>query len=196
MSDLDMDGTEPHVNRPATPPITDALRAQARANPGGWVYAIDPEFDGSDGVPPEGIIGAWRSNDAGELSEEFTPNPRYVPSPAGRGWPAPTTDLERVLQLARAGHVKSEQFERAFADAEVVILYPSEGGTVLFDAKDGGQLAYAFTDVEKAAVSGYAEFATVHGRDFAASLPEGVRIALNPWTEVALVIDPADIPKT
>ncbi|MES2866398.1 type VII secretion system-associated protein [Microbacterium sp. KRD172] len=177
------------------PPITDALRAEARANPGEWVYAIDPEFAGVDRVPPEGIVGAWHANEAGELSKEFTPNPRYVPSPPARGWPAPTTKLERVLQLARAGHMTSEQLDQEFAVSEVVIFSRPEGGMFLATAKDGGRLAYAFTDAAKAAASGYTDLATIRGREYAESLPEGVRIALNPGTEVALVIDPADILK-
>ncbi|GGD89979.1 hypothetical protein GCM10007269_35720 [Microbacterium murale] len=195
MSDLDMDGKEPHMTTPTAPPVTDALRAEARANPGGWVYAIDPEFAGLETVPPEGIIGAWRSDEAGELSGDFTPNPRYVPSPAARGWVTPTTKLERVLQLARAGHATSEQLDQEFAAADVVIFSRPEGGLFLAAAKDGGRLAYAFTDVEKAATSGYTDFTTIRGREYAESLPEGVRIALNPGSEVALVIEPADILK-
>jgi hypothetical protein len=190
-----MDGREPHMTTPTPPPITEALRAEARANPGGWVYAIDPEFAGADRVPPEGIIGAWRADEAGELSEDFTPNPRYVPSPPARGWPAPTTKLERVLQLARAGHATSEQLDQEFAASDVVIFSRPEGGIFLAAAKDGGRLAYAFTDKAKAAASGYSDLTTIRGREYAESLPEGVRIALNPGTEVALVIDPADILK-
>jgi len=190
-----MEGKEPHMTTPTPPPITDALRAEGRANPGAWVYAIDPEFAGLDRVPPEGIVGAWQTDEAGALSEEFTPNPRYVPSPDARGWPAPTTKLERVLQLARAGHVASEQLDREFADADVVIFSRPEGGIFLASAKDGGRLAYAFTDKEKAAISGYSDLTTIRGREYAESLPEGVRIAINPGTEVALVIDPADILK-
>lgn len=195
MSDLDTDGKKPQMTTPPTPPITDALRAEARANPGGWVYAIDPEFAGVDSVPPEGIIGAWQADEAGALSGEFTPNPRYVPSPSARGWAAPTTKLERVLQLARAGHSTGEQLDQEFADADVVIFSRPEGGIFLVDAKDGGRLAYAFTDAAKAATSGYTDLTTIRGREYAESLPEGVRIALNPGSEVALVIDPADILK-
>ena len=66
MIDLNEDERGPQVTAPLTsPPITDALRAQARANPGAWVYAVDPEFDGSERVPPEGIVGDWRSDDRG-----------------------------------------------------------------------------------------------------------------------------------
>lgn len=159
------------------------------------MYAIDPEFAGLETVPPEGIIGAWRADEAGELSGDFTPNPRYVPSPAARGWPVPTTKLERMLQLARAGHATSEQLDHEFADADVVIFSRPEGGLFLAPAKDGGRLAYAFTDTAKAAASGYTDLTTIRGREYAESLPEGVRIALNPGSEVALVIDPADILK-
>lgn len=181
------------MTTPTTPPITDALRAEARANPGAWVYAIDPEFAGLDSVPPEGIVGAWQSDEAGELIEEFTPNPRYVPSPHARGWPAPTTQLERVLQLARAGHITSKQLDQEFAATDVVIFSRPGGGIFLAPAKDGGRLAYAFTDAEKAAASGHTDLTTIRGREYAELLPEGVRIALNPGTDVAIVIDPADI---
>lgn len=62
------------------PQITDELRAEARNKPNSWFYAIDPAFDPNGEVPPEGIIGAWHSDESGELSEEFTPNPNYRPS--------------------------------------------------------------------------------------------------------------------
>ncbi|WP_408897607.1 type VII secretion system-associated protein [Nocardioides sp. R1-1] len=178
---------------PTTPAITEALRAEARANPGAWVYAVDPEFDQAGTVPPQGIVGAWRSDENGELSEEFTPNPRYVPSPQARGWAAPTTKLERVLQLVLAGHAPDEQLERELAGADVFIFSRPEGGIFLAPAADGGRLAYAFTDPEKAVAAGYPEHTAIRGDRLAAALPEGARIALNPGSEVSAVIDPADI---
>ena len=176
----------------SSPPITEALRAQAREHPGEWVYAIDPEFDGLDRVPPEGVIGAWRADENGELGEDFTPNPRYVPSPPARGWPAPQSKLERVLQLVRAGHAPGEQLDGEFAVSEVFVYSRPEGGIFVAPEGDGG-LVYAFTDAEKAASSGYPEHAAMSGRELAAALPEGVRIGLNPGSPVSVVIDPADI---
>ncbi|PMX27918.1 hypothetical protein C1Y26_35105, partial [Pseudomonas sp. MPR-R2A7] len=85
------------------------------------VYAIDPEFIGAERVPPEGVAGAWRADEDGELSGEFIPNPRYVPSPPARGWPDPASPLERVLQLVLAGHAAGEQLNRAFASSDVYV---------------------------------------------------------------------------
>ena len=194
MTDLNEDERGPQVTAPLTsPPITDALRAQARANPGAWVYAVDPEFEGSDRVPPEGIVGAWRSDDRGELSGEFTPNPRYVPSPPARGWAVPGSKLERVLQLVRAGHAPGEDLDREFASSEVFVYSRPEGGIFVAPDGDDGRLAYAFTDQAKAMASGYTDYAAIRGDQLAAALPAGVRIALNPGSEVSVIIDPADI---
>lgn len=58
------------------------LLAEARANPGGWVYEIDPKYaaDGPDGaVPPEGIKGAWKVGDDGLPTGEYLGNERYRP---------------------------------------------------------------------------------------------------------------------
>ncbi|WP_300266990.1 type VII secretion system-associated protein [Microbacterium sp.] len=195
MSDRDLEGNEPHMTTPSAPPITEALRDQARANPGGWVYAIDPEFEGTANVPPEGIIGAWRSDVTGEINGRFTPNPKYVPSPPARGWPTPTTKLERVLQLARAGHATGEQLEQEFASSEVLIFSRPEGGLFIVNGKNDTRLGYAFTDATKAAASGVSDMTTITGRAYAEALPEGVLIALNPGSEVPVIIDPADILK-
>ena len=58
---------------------TPAARAEAKLNPGGWVYAIDGRFDPNGAVPPEGIKGAWKVDEWGEIVGEFLPNPRYRP---------------------------------------------------------------------------------------------------------------------
>ncbi len=132
----------------------------------------------------------------GELGEEFTPNPRHVPSPLARGWAAPTTKLERILQLALAGHLPGEQLDREFASADVVIFSRPEGGIFLAPAGAGGRLAYAFTDAGKATASGHTAHGVIRGVELAEALPEGVRIALNPGSEVSVTLDPADIRST
>jgi len=68
----------------AAPEFPAGLLAEARSKPGGWVYAIDPEYapDGADGaVPPEGIIGAWKIGDDGQPTGEYRSNERYRGSP-------------------------------------------------------------------------------------------------------------------
>lgn len=190
-----MEGKGAQMNKsPTSPPITDALRAEARANPGAWVYAVDPGFNGSADVPPEGIVGAWRSDEKGQLSEDFTPNPRYRATPQARGWSEPLTKLEHVLQLVLSGYVPDEQLAREFASADVVIFSRPEGGIFLAPAEDGGdQLVYAYTDVDKAIASGYTEHTSIRGSDLAAALPEGVRIALNAGSHVSAILLPSDV---
>jgi hypothetical protein len=61
------------------------LLAEAKTQPGAWVYAIDPAYapGGADGaVPPEGIIGAWKIADDGSPTGEFQANPRYGSNPS------------------------------------------------------------------------------------------------------------------
>jgi hypothetical protein len=76
---------------PVPPP---ALVAEAKTVPGGWVYEIHPGVDPSGEVPPESIIGAWAVDDAGELTGEYIPNPRYVGAA-----PRSTTDPD-ILEVA------------------------------------------------------------------------------------------------
>ncbi len=179
---------------PTSPPVTDALRAEARANPGAWVYAVDPGFNGSADVPPQGIVGAWRSDEKGQLSEDFTPNPQYRPTPQARGWNEPQTKLEHVLQLVLAGYLPDEQLTREFASADVFVFSRPGGGIFLAPAEDGGdQLVYAYTDTEKAIASGYAEHTSMRGSDLAAALPAEVRIALNAGSRVSAILVPSDV---
>jgi hypothetical protein len=46
-------------------------------NPGGWVYAIDPDQDPDEAVPPEGIVGARRIGDDGRPTGEYRANPNH-----------------------------------------------------------------------------------------------------------------------
>ena len=179
-----------------SPPVTDALRAEARANPGAWIYAVDPGFYGQVEVPPQGIQGAWQSDANGNLVDNFTPNPRYLATPQARGWDEPVTALERVLQLVLSGYLPNAQLPREFATAEVFIFSRAEGGIFLAPAADGGQLVYAYTDAQKAAASGVAEHRALTGSELFAALPEGVRIALNPGSTVSAIVNPAEVAST
>lgn len=171
------DGRSPAPS--GAPAITDALRAEARSHPGEWVYAIDPGFEGSGNVPPQGVVGAWQSDENGELSGDFVPNPNYLPTPQARGWHAPTTALERVLQLVLSGYLPDEALAGEVGQAEVFVFDRADGGIFVAPAEDGGQVVYAYTDPARAAATGYAEHRAVKGAELAAALPPDVRIALN-----------------
>jgi hypothetical protein len=62
-----------------TPPA--ALMAEAARQPGGWVAELDRALIGDpDGyIPSEAIRGAWKVDDAGQLTGEFQPNLKYGP---------------------------------------------------------------------------------------------------------------------
>lgn len=187
------DGNTQMTEPAKAPPVTDALRAQARANPGAWVYAIDPGFDPAGNVPPHGIVGAWKSDAEGNLGEDFTPNPDYLPTPQARGWTEPSSPLERVLQLVLCGYLPDGKLADEFGASTVFTYGRPDDGIFLAPAQDGSRLAYAFTDAAKAAASGYAEHQEITGSDLAAALPEDVRIALNPGEHVSAIILPSEV---
>jgi hypothetical protein len=69
-------------NSHGTPVPPPELVAEARRNPGGWVYEIDGDMvdDPNGAVPPEAIIGAWKVDQDGNLTGEYDENPNYRPS--------------------------------------------------------------------------------------------------------------------
>jgi hypothetical protein len=68
------------VSNSPHPQPPDEARAEAKLNPGGWVYAIDARYNRDGSVPPEAIEGAWQVNEAGEIVGEFIPNHNFVPN--------------------------------------------------------------------------------------------------------------------
>jgi hypothetical protein len=106
------------------PPITAALVAEARANPGQYVYVVDPEFDPNGAVPGWGIRGCFPVSDAGEV-QTWMPNPGYRPGPFTLGFPKPCNWLERHLQLAATGYEPNTALLAALVAAEVVIPTPA-----------------------------------------------------------------------
>ena len=59
------------------PQPTEAAHAEAKENPGGWVYQIDGCYRPDEHVPPEMIVGAWKVDENGLIVGEFQPNPNY-----------------------------------------------------------------------------------------------------------------------
>jgi hypothetical protein len=67
----------PATATPTAPAITAATIAEAKRNPGGWVYAMDGVSDPNGAVPPERIKGCWKVSEHGEIVGEFIFNPNY-----------------------------------------------------------------------------------------------------------------------
>ncbi|QRR00112.1 hypothetical protein [Dyadobacter sandarakinus] len=63
-------------------PTEDAFK-EALNNPGGWVYVIDEPYQGKEDVPSEHILGAWKVDNEGNLSELFEFNPNYKSTSKG-----------------------------------------------------------------------------------------------------------------
>lgn len=61
----------------------DALVAEAKKQPGGWVYELRSDADADGEVPPSAIRGAWKVSDDGEIIGDFIPNPNYEPLTSG-----------------------------------------------------------------------------------------------------------------
>ncbi|MHB1423615.1 MAG: hypothetical protein ACYC3I_10565 [Gemmataceae bacterium] len=79
---------------PTSEAITPEAIAEAKRNPGGWVYAIDGRYNPKDGVPPEAIKGAWKVDESGNIVGQFIPNPNYVPDhPKVENWQFGTQSL-------------------------------------------------------------------------------------------------------
>ncbi len=57
----------------------EALLAQAKAYPGGWVYEIDDAYDPDGRVPMDGIKGAWKVGQDGLPTGEYWSNRQYKP---------------------------------------------------------------------------------------------------------------------
>jgi hypothetical protein len=55
------------------------LLKEAKANPGGWVYEIDPRYDPNGRVPVSGIVRAWKISQDGDPTGEVWENPQHEP---------------------------------------------------------------------------------------------------------------------
>ena len=133
----------------APPEITPRMRANARANPGTWLYVVDPAFDADADVPPHGVVGAYPVDERGEIGAAFRPNAAYRPSPAALRMPEPASGLERLLQLIRVGHTDQATLPAAVLLAPLLLYAssPADRSVVGFPDRRGTVLVPACTSV-------------------------------------------------
>ena len=180
---------------PDGPPITDDMRASARTNPNSWLYVLDPAFVGvaaAADVPQWAIVGAYPVNEFGEVEDRFAPNDTYRPSPLALGWPEPRSQLERIIQLAKAGHRPATELPGSVLDASLLVYDPDDGtwdGTQLIVLPDGptGRLVVpACTSVEHVPPD-WPGWRSMRGAEMVPLL-RGYPLAINPDGPVSAIL--------
>jgi hypothetical protein len=172
-----------------TPPeITPEMRANARANPGTWLYVIDPAFDAEADIPPWGVVGAYPVNARGEIDAMFRRNTEYRPSPTALRMPEPASDLERTLQLVQSGHTDQSALPAAVLRSSLLLYAasPQDRSVTGFPGRQGTVMVPACTSVAHvpAAWPGWREVA---GRDLLPLL-HGHPLVVNPAGPISAMI--------
>lgn len=171
------------------PPITEQLREHARQNPGTWLYIVDPGYSDDEGeVPPEGVVGAYRIDERGEIDEDFQFNDGYVPSPLATDRPEPTNALEAALERISTGQAPEAELTAAVLAGEVLLYSPDpeERSVYAAEMSDGSQLVPACTSVSRLPAD-WPGYRRVAGRDLPEVL-QGLDLGLNLDDAVQAVI--------
>ncbi|GGT50332.1 type VII secretion system-associated protein [Streptomyces purpureus] len=177
---------------PATPRLTDELRAQAKRAPGSWLYSIDPMYDPAGQVPPFAIIGAWPVNNYGDPGP-FQHNPNYRPSPVSLGMPAPTDAVDAALQRAATGHGPDEAVVEALAAATVFL--PDDGPDIAVYTDEQGEFVPVLTHPGHAPAT-VPRLRPVECAQLARLLPPEMGLKLNPGGRVSVRIPVSDVRAT
>lgn len=159
------------------PEITEGMRAAAKAQPGGWLYSIDPMFDPNGNVPAFAIRGAFAVDERGEIGV-FEANASYRPSPRALKLSPPGNALERALELAATGYGPEEDVLRALLDAELhLIERPEHPGQFAVAQEGEDQVLHVFTS-ESRRPGNWSTWQRARGRDLLGLT--GVLLRLNP----------------
>ncbi|EHR63787.1 type VII secretion system-associated protein [Saccharomonospora cyanea] len=175
------------------PEITADMRANARANPGSWLYVIDEAFDPNGNVPSWAVIGAYPVNDRGEIVDDFHFNDQYRPSPQALGFPEPSSELEYLLQLVYTRHRPEEDLAHAVLDAELYVFAytPAQRTLVGVHDLDGDVVVPAYT-ARSLAPRDWPHARKVRGRDII-DLLGGCPLALNPDDVITALVTPEEL---
>jgi hypothetical protein len=176
------------------PPITDEMRAAAHEHPNSWLFVIDPAFDPAGDVPEWGVVGAYPVNADGGIDEPFHPRPGYRPSPRARGWPEPSTELERVVQLVRAGHREATDLTAAVLAADLLIYAGADAGPELavigFPDRATGQVVVPACTTASRVPTEWPAWRAVRGRDLVPLL-DGHPLAIDPGRPTGVLLPAA-----
>lgn len=175
------------------PEITADMRANARANPGTWLYVIDEAFDPTGNVPSWAVIGAYPVNDRGEIVDDFHFNDQYRPSPQALGFPDPSSELEYLLQLIYTRHRPEEDLAPAVLDAELYVFAytPAQRTLVGVHDLDGDVVVPAYT-ARALAPRDWPHARKVRGRDII-DLLGGCPLAINPDDVITALVTPEEL---
>jgi hypothetical protein len=180
----------------SAPEVTDDMRASARANPNCWLYVLDPAFVDAADVPQWAIVGAYPVDAAGRIEDRFAPNDAYRPSPTALGWPAPLTELELLIQLAKAGHRPVADVLAAVLVTTLLVFDPGDGtwqGTPLIALPDGrtGRLVVPACTSAEHVPSDWLAWRAMRGNEIVPLL-RGYPLAINPDGPVSAIL-PAEL---
>ncbi|QYX78524.1 type VII secretion system-associated protein [Streptomyces akebiae] len=162
--------------------MTDEIRAQAAAQPDGWVYAIDSYFDPNGEVPPYGVVGAWKVDSQGRLTGEFKKNPNYRPSPRTLGMAEPTDPVDAAIQLAAVGYGSEADLRRALLDAVVYVGLDVQHVSPIVIHTSSSQAANSAGELRQ-----------IPFRELLPGLPEDAVLRLNPGGSASVNIPVADL---
>jgi hypothetical protein len=132
----------------------------------------------------------------GAIESRFAVNDAYRPSPRALGWPEPTTQLERMIQLAKAGHGGARELPAAVLDATLLVYRSrdgrfAEGGLLAFPDRHSGRLVVpACTSVDHVPAD-WPGWRSVRGSDLLDALG-GCPLVINADGPVSAII-PAEL---
>lgn len=178
---------------PGLPPVTDALRAEAARNPGGWVYCADPDADPRfiEGMPLPILLGGYKVGDDGQLTGETYINEEYRPSPRRRGYPEPQTEFELVLGYVAAGWLPHFRILAAAMDAPFILETDGQGGLRVAVDANGRRFLAVYSSPGYVPADAQSVMQT-QGRDLAPALA-GVTLIVNPGGEFGIELPGDDL---
>ncbi|MFJ8859672.1 type VII secretion system-associated protein [Streptomyces sp. NPDC102451] len=170
--------------------MTEAVRAQAAARPGSWVYAIDPFFDPAGEVPPFGIIGAWKVDARGHLTGEFRHNSKYRPSPQSLGMKKPLDAVDAAIQLAATGYADEAALRNVISSSTVFLIPGSAFAEQTNSAT--GQILTVYTN-EYYAPSSVPQLQSIEVSTLLTKLTSHTVLKFNPGSSASVQIPVAEL---
>ncbi|WP_309501070.1 type VII secretion system-associated protein [Saccharopolyspora gloriosae] len=186
-----------NTQQPSRPVITPAMREQAAKQPNTWLYVVDPIFsDPNAEVPPWGFIGGYRVDERGELTDDFSPNPNYRPSPVALRLPAPTNDVERALQLTTTGYAQAPTLLAALLDAELILFAQPQGSGLFTMDHDSGRRQLQLFTSDGYLPANWTSWQRMTGRQLVERNPTGMDLQINPTSQVKARVPAEDLIKS